>query len=158
VPWSRTFPVLGVNPRQIYAEGHSSGAVMAARLACDAPTVFASVAGYGGGDPTLIRTSCDPERPIVVGLFQDNADPISTLPSAIQHRDHWLQRNGCLLTPTTEPGVEVEASTYAHAGRAWKSYGACTRAGISGPAAPTTPTSPNACETSSSAIHSRRAR
>jgi polyhydroxybutyrate depolymerase len=101
-----------VNPRQIYAEGHSSGAVMAARLACDAPTVFASVAGYGGGDPELTGTSCDPQRPIAVGLFQGNTDPISTLPSAIQHRNHWLHRNACPSTPTTEPGVVVEASSY----------------------------------------------
>jgi polyhydroxybutyrate depolymerase len=102
-----------INLRQVYAEGHSSGAVMATRLACDAPNVFASVAGYGGGDPTVTNSPCVPGRPIAVGIFQGNADPISTLPSAVQHRDNWLRRDGCPSTARTEPGVVVEAFVYA---------------------------------------------
>jgi polyhydroxybutyrate depolymerase len=101
-----------VDQRRVHAEGHSSGALMAARLACDAPAVFASVAVYAGVDPTLLGSPCKPDRPISVGIFHGIADPISDFPRAIQHRNNWLLRNGCPLTPTTEPHVIVEASVY----------------------------------------------
>ncbi|MGH3549833.1 MAG: alpha/beta hydrolase family esterase [Pseudonocardiaceae bacterium] len=109
-----------VDPRRIHAEGHSSGALMAARLACDASTVFASVAVYAGADPTLTGSPCgdprgpnvDPLRPIAMGIFHGKADAISLFPFAVQHRDNWLHRNGCPATPITEPNVVVEASVY----------------------------------------------
>jgi polyhydroxybutyrate depolymerase len=102
-----------VNPRRVYAEGHSSGALMTARLACDASTVFASVAVYAGVDPTLLGSPCAPQRPISVGIFHGIADLISGFPLAIAHRDNWLVRDGCPRTPATEPNVVLEASTYA---------------------------------------------
>ncbi len=104
-----------VNPRQVHAEGHSRGAGMAARLACDESTVFASVAGYAGADPSLIegRTPCEPDRPIAVGIFHGNNDTVAALSGAVEHREQWLARNGCPSTPTMEPGVVVEAFKYA---------------------------------------------
>jgi polyhydroxybutyrate depolymerase len=101
-----------VNPRQVHAEGHSSGALMTARLACDASTVFASVAVYAGVDPTLLGSPCAPARPISVGIFHGITDLISGFPLAVQHRNNWLRRNGCPSTPTTEPNVVLEASLY----------------------------------------------
>jgi polyhydroxybutyrate depolymerase len=109
-----------VDSRRVYAEGHSSGALMAARLACDASTVFASVAVYAGADPSLTGSPCgDPHgsnadslRPIAVGIFHGNADAISLFQFALQHHDNWLRRNGCPTTPVTEPNVVVEASVY----------------------------------------------
>jgi polyhydroxybutyrate depolymerase len=102
-----------VNPRRVHAAGHSSGALMAARLACDASTVFASVAVYAGVDPTLLGSPCTPQRPIGMGIFHGIADPISGFPLAVAHRNNWLIRNGCPSIPTTEPNVVVEASVYA---------------------------------------------
>lgn len=104
-----------VNPRHVHAEGHSRGAAMAARLACDESTVFASVTGYAGADPSLIegRTPCLPDRPIAVGIFHGNEDTIAAFKDAAEHRSQWLARNGCPSTPTTEPNVPVEASRYA---------------------------------------------
>ncbi|HSV66917.1 MAG TPA: PHB depolymerase family esterase [Mycobacteriales bacterium] len=101
-----------VNPRQVHAEGHSSGALMTARLACDASAVFASVAVYAGVDPTLLGSPCAPERPISVGVFHGVTDLISSFPLAVQHRNNWLLRNGCPFIPKTEPNVVVEASVY----------------------------------------------
>lgn len=101
-----------VDQRRVHAEGHSSGALMAARLACDAPAVFASVAVYAGVDPTLLGSPCVPDRPIAVGIFHGIADPISDFPRAVQHRNNWLLRDGCPAIPTTEPRVVVEASVY----------------------------------------------
>lgn len=72
-----------VDPRRVYAEGHSSGALMAARLACDAPDVFASIAVYAGVDPTLSGSPCAQDhsagRPIAIGIFHGIDDPISRL-------------------------------------------------------------------------------
>ncbi|MEA2588579.1 MAG: polyhydroxybutyrate depolymerase [Actinomycetota bacterium] len=101
-----------VDRRHVHAEGHSSGALMAARLACDAPDVFASVAVFGGVDPTLLGSPCAPDRPIAIGIFQGLVDPISLFPLAVAHRSNWLLRNGCPLTPATEPKVVVEASVF----------------------------------------------
>lgn len=85
---------------------------MAARLACDAATTFASVAVYAGADPTLLGSPCVPSRPIAVGIFHGLADPISAFPLAIRHRNNWLARDNCPLTPTREPHVVIEASVY----------------------------------------------
>ncbi|QFZ24582.1 hypothetical protein EKG83_29490 [Saccharothrix syringae] len=101
-----------VNPRRVHVEGFSSGANMSARLACDAPDVFASVAAYAGVSPSFTGSPCEPARPISVGLFHSDGDVISLPPLAVAHRDEWLRRNGCPTTPVTEPGVPVEASAY----------------------------------------------
>ena len=85
---------------------------MTARLACDAPDVFASVAVFAGVDPTLLGGPCTPSRPISIGIFHGVTDLISLFPLAVAHRNNWLARNGCPLTPTTEPNVSVEASVY----------------------------------------------
>lgn len=105
-----------VDPRRVYAEGHSSGALMAARLACDAPDVFAAVAVYAGVDPTLFGGPCARDRssarPISMGIFHGVEDSLSVFPLAIAHRNNWLKRNDCSSTPKTEPNVPVEASVY----------------------------------------------
>lgn len=101
-----------VNRKRVHATGHSSGAIMAERLACDAPDVFASVSAYAGASPVLFGGPCAPRRPVSVGIFQGALDPVSSLGVGIANRDEWLTRNGCPLTPTTEPGVPLEASTY----------------------------------------------
>ncbi|WP_309235886.1 PHB depolymerase family esterase [Amycolatopsis sp. SID8362] len=101
-----------VDPHRVHVEGFSSGANMSARLACDAPAVFASVAAYAGVSPSFTGSPCEPARPISVGLFHSDADLISLPPLAVAHRDEWLRRDGCPVTPVTEPGVPVEASAY----------------------------------------------
>jgi polyhydroxybutyrate depolymerase len=101
-----------VDPRRVHVEGFSSGANMSARLACDAPAVFASVAAYAGVSPSFTGSPCAPDRPIAVALFHSDGDVISLPPFAVAHRDEWLRRNGCPATPVTEPGVPVEAAAY----------------------------------------------
>ncbi|MGH2731854.1 MAG: alpha/beta hydrolase family esterase, partial [Actinomycetota bacterium] len=101
-----------VDPKRVHAGGHSSGAIMAERLACDAADVFASVGAYAGASPVLFGGPCTPSRPISVGIFQSLLDPLSSLPVGILNRNEWLARNGCPPIPTTEPGVLLEASRY----------------------------------------------
>jgi polyhydroxybutyrate depolymerase len=108
-----------IDADRIYADGHSNGAAMALRLACDAADLFAAVAEYAGNDPTLPNppevpaTDCTPSRPISVGLFHGLLDPLASYPVAVHARDLWLKRNGCPTTGTTEPGVLFQAIRYA---------------------------------------------
>lgn len=108
-----------VNPSRVHAAGYSNGAVMAERLACDASDVFASVAALAGSSPTYPTPTapsgspCTLTRPIAVGIFQGLFDPISSYVIGTMNRDEWIARNGCPATGTREPGVLLEAITYA---------------------------------------------
>lgn len=106
-----------VNPRRIYADGHSNGSFMSQRLACDAADLFAAVAEYAGGDVTVgvppnLGAKCTPSRPIPMGLFHGVLDPTSSPPVAWHLRAQWLERLSCPSTGEREPGVLVEAIRY----------------------------------------------
>jgi polyhydroxybutyrate depolymerase len=91
-----------VNRRRIYASGHSNGAFMAQRLACDAPDVFASVTEYAGGSPESFGSPCRPSRGIAVGLFHGDADFVVQPSSGERARDEWVARDRCPRAPTSE--------------------------------------------------------
>lgn len=64
-----------IDPRRIYAVGHSNGGAMALRLACDAADVFASVSSLAG--PFYTDTaSCKPSAPVAVQLFHGTNDKV----------------------------------------------------------------------------------
>lgn len=56
---ARTYPV---DRRRVYATGHSAGAQMAYRLACERAAVFAAIAPVAGG----MTQPCRPARPVPV--------------------------------------------------------------------------------------------
>lgn len=101
-----------VEPRRVHATGHSNGALMAMRLACDAADLFASVAEYAGGPATATGSPCLPSRPIAVGIFSSLFDFLSLYPFGWVTRDHWLSLNRCPTTPQREAGVLLEAARY----------------------------------------------
>jgi len=102
-----------VDARRVYATGHSNGAIMALRLACDAADVFAAVAEYAGAHPTFTGSPCTPSRPISVGVFAGTFDFLSLLPFGIWTRDQWVKLNHCPTKPAREAGVLLEATRYA---------------------------------------------
>ena len=53
-----------VDPKRVYAVGHSNGGAMSLRLACEASDVFAAVAAVGA--PGTDWSSCSPARPVPV--------------------------------------------------------------------------------------------
>src|SRR4051794_18526749 len=91
-----------VDARRVYASGHSNGAFMAQRLACDAPDVFASVTEYAGGSPEAFGSPCAPSRGVAVGLFHGDADFVVQPSWGQQARDEWVTRDACAPTPATE--------------------------------------------------------
>ncbi|MGH9039097.1 MAG: alpha/beta hydrolase family esterase [Acidimicrobiia bacterium] len=102
-----------VDPRRVYAEGYSNGAMMVERLACDIPDVIAAVAAYGGASPAGFGGACVPSRPVAVGIFHSLLDPISSYPIGVANREEWISRNGCPAPGSSEPGVLLEAIRYA---------------------------------------------
>jgi polyhydroxybutyrate depolymerase len=114
-----------VDPRRVYATGHSNGAIMALRLACDAADVFASVTEYAGAHPTFTGSPCTPSRPISVGVFSSTFDFLSLLPFGWWTRDQWVKLNHCAPNPIKEAGVLLEATRYSCANGAeviWRAY------------------------------------
>jgi polyhydroxybutyrate depolymerase len=107
-----------IDPARVHASGISNGGLMALRLACDAPDLFASVHAHAGGDPIIpsptawTGSPCTPSRPIALAITQAIADPASAYPAGVVTRDNWLARNGCPTTGTSEAGVLIEAITY----------------------------------------------
>jgi polyhydroxybutyrate depolymerase len=96
-----------IDTHRVFNDGWSNGAIMSQRMACDAATVFASVTSWEGGDPTIPNgypptagTPCAPIRPIAVGIFQGQIDPVSNSVVGQQNVNSWVSRDGCPPSPT----------------------------------------------------------
>jgi polyhydroxybutyrate depolymerase len=93
-----------IDPARVFVSGMSNGAVMAYRLACEAPDTFKAVAGVAAGVFTMAVQNCD--QPIQVLFIQGSEDRI--LPwdgmmlngqyvglSAADSLSFWAQLNSC---------------------------------------------------------------
>lgn len=90
------------DPSRVHVVGHSEGAYMTQRMACDAPDLVGSVAEYAGGSPELFygNTPCTPSRGIAVAMFHGTADRLVPMASyGIPSRDDWIARMHCNPTP-----------------------------------------------------------
>jgi polyhydroxybutyrate depolymerase len=52
-----------INPKKVYATGHSNGGMMAYRLACELSTKIAAIAPNSS---TMVTLSCNPSRPVPI--------------------------------------------------------------------------------------------
>lgn len=116
---------LCVDPRRVYATGHSNGAMLSYRLACELSDRIAAVMANAGGmgdfplghlDMDPLAFDCRPTRPVPIlhlhGLA-DEAYPwdggcptcLSMCPASFQPVpttiDGWVRRNGCATTATS---------------------------------------------------------
>lgn len=134
---------LPIDRDRVYATGHSNGAMMAQRLACDRADLFAAIAVYSGP----LQTSCAPSEPISVLNIHGDADENILIgggngPRAVSNTDYnslaetaatWVALNGCttMLPANVEgavttsiwtdcrDGVVVETQIVAGANHAW---------------------------------------
>ena len=117
-----------VDPRRIYATGMSNGAMMAYRLACEAPDLFRAIAAVAGTDNT--RT-CTPAQPVSVlhihdrddthVLFAGGAGPdsapraqVADYTSVADTVAKWTRIDGCTASPRRvldRPGASCELYT-----------------------------------------------
>lgn len=101
---------LNIDPQRIFANGMSNGAMMAYRLACEAPDLFRAIASVAGTDNTRV---CTPSQPISVlhihardddmVLFNGGAGreraavtDFVSVPSTVSK---WVGLNGCQAKP-----------------------------------------------------------
>jgi len=103
-----------VDRRRVYATGMSNGGMLAHRLACELPQVFAAVASVAGTDNTA---ECQPSTPVAVlhihardddhvlfnggagpGVFRDESKvtDFTAVPVTVSR---WVARNQCSATP-----------------------------------------------------------
>jgi polyhydroxybutyrate depolymerase len=105
-----------VDPGRVYVVGHSNGAFMAHRFACDHPDQVAgvlSLAGVGDRDPA----SCPDGVPVAVLQVHGTADnrvPYAgsgDTPSAETTAQRWATRDGCTTPPTKGADLDLVDST-----------------------------------------------
>jgi polyhydroxybutyrate depolymerase len=101
-----------IDPKRVFFVGHSNGAFMSHRMACDAAGRVAGIVALAGDvwkDPSL----CKPTAPVAVLQVHGDADTIvpyagSALePSATASVATWAQKNGC-SGDLTDTGVTVD--------------------------------------------------
>jgi polyhydroxybutyrate depolymerase len=131
-----------VDKKRVFVTGHSNGAFMSHRLACDEASKIAAI-GALAGDVWQDPSKCNPSEPVsVLQIHGDMDDEIpyggaGPIPSAKQSVATWAQKNGCTgdLTDTGQrldldkslAGAETEVDRYACAKGAaelWTIHGA----------------------------------
>jgi len=125
---------LALDPTRVYATGHSNGAMMAYRLAADAPTRIAAIVPVAGADMTV---DFDPDAPVSVLHVHSVDDPRASYDGgkgaslfgarkAVVHRsvaaglERWRKRDGC-----TGDGREIDARTSGAHAAALLDFGPC---------------------------------
>ncbi len=120
-----------IDPARVFVIGHSNGAFMAYRLACDRADVVTAIAGLAGAAAST-ASSCQPSRAVAILHIHGTADDTVPYdggvigggviePGAVASVAQWAQHDGCsgALTPggqldldATLAGAETqEAST-----------------------------------------------
>ncbi len=99
-----------VDGNRIYATGHSNGAALSHRLACEASDLFAAVATFAWPGPPV---ACAPDRAIPILMIHGRQDAIvpyaggnlnlnpalPIIPSAPVEFEAWRTRNACSGSP-----------------------------------------------------------
>jgi len=121
-----------VIPSQVFIIGHSNGAFMAYRMACDHAGLVSGVVSLAGA-MWQDAASCAATAPVRVLEIHGTDDPLvpftggylwaSAFPSAHDSIMDWVTRNGCTPTPDTSaqnldldatlPGAETTVTRYA---------------------------------------------
>jgi polyhydroxybutyrate depolymerase len=109
-----------VDTRRVYLFGHSNGAFMSFRMACDQAGLFTAIAALNGAMENNV-SDCRPSRPVsVLNIRATNDNTIvnsggqingNTYPSTAQTVADWVQLDGCQATAQTKPDpVDLESA------------------------------------------------
>lgn len=114
--------IYSVDPKRVFLIGHSNGAFMSFRMACDHAGSVAAIAGLAGA--TYLDTAkCKPSEPVHVLAIHGNADAtvpyggepspgsgvgaqLGSFPGAEQTVKIWATYDGCSPTPDTSAPPE----------------------------------------------------
>lgn len=122
-----------IDTRRVFVSGHSNGAFMAQRAACDAADVFAAAAEYAGGSPSPAfgADDCLPSRGIAIGMWHGERDFVVPALLGTRSRDAWAARLACSSRAPTageaplvvhsgcRDGVRVEWNVLTGQGHLW---------------------------------------
>lgn len=105
--------LLHVDPQRIYLVGHSNGAYMAYRMACEAPERFAGIMALAGA-----ATPCPGTEPVsVLHVHGENDDsvafggePAKGNIGAKASAQHWADRNGCAPEPVMLEDLDLDTA------------------------------------------------
>jgi polyhydroxybutyrate depolymerase len=102
-----------VDPRQVYVVGHSNGAFMALRMACDRPELITGVVSIAGSTWNDF-TKCPSGRPVAVLQVHGTKDTFvpyegrpGEYPGARETTARFAARNGCAATSTPGEPLNV---------------------------------------------------
>jgi polyhydroxybutyrate depolymerase len=108
-----------VDPKRVFLIGHSNGAFMSYRMACDRAGRIAAIASLAG-DTWLDPTKCTPSEPVSVLQVQGTADETITFtggdnlgakyPGAQQSVATWAGYDGCSSATTPGAAFDYEAN------------------------------------------------
>jgi polyhydroxybutyrate depolymerase len=113
---------LRIDPRRVYAVGHSNGAIFANTLSCRLPGVFAAIGTVGGSLASHDVARCQGAARISVIAVHGTADPLAPYAGGVtgpKHGDiveaevsiaHWAAIDGCRAPPTRTPLLPVVPS------------------------------------------------
>lgn len=106
-----------VDPKRVFIVGHSNGAFMAYRLACDLADVVTGIAGVAGAtwDDTAL---CQPSQPVTVlhihgteddTILYDGGTAGAPYPGAVESTSIWAAYNGCTPPSTSLPPIDIDS-------------------------------------------------
>lgn len=112
----------GIDPERVFVGGHSNGAFMAHRLACERPEVVRGIVAIAGTGPAN-RAACRKPGSLRVLQLHGDRDPIvpyggghlfhnPALPehlSARQTASDWAAALGCRPEPSPAPALDLDA-------------------------------------------------
>jgi polyhydroxybutyrate depolymerase len=108
-----------IDPARVFLVGHSNGAFMAYRMACDRADVVTAIAGLAGAAASTPST-CNPSRPVSILHMHGTADtevPYAGAdgeglhePGAVESVAQWAAHDGCTGALTPGPSLDLVQS------------------------------------------------
>jgi polyhydroxybutyrate depolymerase len=101
-----------IDTKRVFFAGHSNGAFMSHRMACDAAGRIAGIVALAG-DVWQDPSKCNPSAPVAVLQVHGDADSVvpydgaGLMPSAKQSVATWAQKNGC-TGELTDTGMTLD--------------------------------------------------
>ncbi|MCB9575315.1 MAG: hypothetical protein H6709_24835, partial [Kofleriaceae bacterium] len=108
-----------IDPARVYVIGHSNGAYMAYRMACDRADVITAIAGLAGLMISVDGSGCNPARPVsILHLHGDADDTVpydgdggpggaGASPGAVASTAIWAALDGCGTTTTAGAPLDL---------------------------------------------------
>ena len=110
-----------IDPKRVYVIGHSNGAFMAHRLACESADQVVAIAALSGVN-WLDAEKCKPTQPVAALQIHGTLDPTvgyfggvlsgGSYPGALASTAAWAKRDGCGTSPQNKEFFDLDALVF----------------------------------------------